>query len=271
MKLKKASLSVEAAIVIPFVILAIILVSYFLVIINIQVSLQDSIDEALNKFSNKSYTIEKLEEIISKDEDGLLSKASKVGENIYLYEFLKNEIITEDLKKKLKNTLVMDKHKGISFIGSSYDNKTSEINIVMTYQVTLPFIADNIIELKFIQKAAGKGFLGTSIKDIEKTYEDMVYLTKSGKVYHTNKYCSYLLRYEFVTTYDKVEGLGGFNSFCEFCAKGTLEKSEYVIVTTYGKVLHNDFDCTRLHRDVFMVKLSSCENMQLCELCKKKN
>lgn len=109
-----------------------------------------------------------------------------------------------------------------------------------------------------------------SFSAAEEEAEEMVYVTESGSVYHTNPGCHYLN-----LSIDQVSGsqIGGMrNSYgekysaCDTCSRGQSPAGS-VYVTSNGNHYHNLETCSGLKRNVKLVKASETSGMHVCSRC----
>lgn len=104
----------------------------------------------------------------------------------------------------------------------------------------------------------------------EEENEEMVYVTDSGTVYHTDLGCTYLnLSVNQIpgsTVKWAKNNYGETYGACACCSAGE-EPAATVYVTKNGNCYHNLETCSALKRTVCMVKHSSVEGMAACSRC----
>lgn len=100
--------------------------------------------------------------------------------------------------------------------------------------------------------------------------EEMVYVTETGSVYHTDLGCSYLNVSVTQVSGSTVEYLkndyGNHYGACATCCQGK-NPAAVVYVTEKGSSYHNLETCSALKRTVRMVKHSCTEGMTACSRC----
>lgn len=100
--------------------------------------------------------------------------------------------------------------------------------------------------------------------------EEMVYVTASGTVYHTNAGCRYLNVSINSVSGSSVPHMKNNNgerySACEICSKNQ-KPSGIVYITAGGNRYHNLSTCSGLKRTVMLVKESDVSNMHACSHC----
>lgn len=109
-------------------------------------------------------------------------------------------------------------------------------------------------------------------KGPENPAEEMVYMTESGSVYHTNPQCSYVDLSISQADGSQVEAQrnqhGAKYAPCESCAEGMVPAA-IVYVTAHGTRYHNKVSCSRLKRTVRLVPLSETRGCPQCSRCRR--
>lgn len=115
----------------------------------------------------------------------------------------------------------------------------------------------------------GEGGAGSSEKDEEDT--ETVYMTEHGKVYHTSKNCSYIVR-DVVAVYAYEIGTlrnesGAKYYACEFCSP-VVNSGTQVYITGYGTRYHRVSSCSAIKRNVKECLLEEVEQTYpACNRC----
>ena len=103
----------------------------------------------------------------------------------------------------------------------------------MSYEVSIPFIPDKLLSFNLVNRCYIHLYTGLDMAR-EQTPDDFyVYYTVTGQVFHTYKYCRYLLNYTDAIPYLNISGI---ECPCKLCCKDTLEtlQEENKIVTKYA-------------------------------------
>ncbi len=102
------------------------------------------------------------------------------------------------------------------------------------------------------------------------SYEEMVYVTETGSVYHRSAGCTYLkLSIQMVSSgqLDSLRNDSGAKYYaCEKCV-GTNAPAASVYITNKGNRYHNLSSCSGLKRTVRLVKISEVHGMRACSRC----
>jgi hypothetical protein len=169
----------------------------------------------------------------------------------------KNKIMQSDFWNGIKNTQYKEEQpeEGIVDITLRYDLKTPVFN---------KYIAAK-------QRSMVKDWTG---KDITKP-QNIVYITKNGKVYHTTKECSHLSLTISKSNFEDIDILrnvyGEKYSRCVICVKAKLNNKDGIFITEDGNRYHSSLTCSGLTRNIISVDKDSVGRMALCSSCGKDN
>lgn len=253
-----ASLTVEAALVIPLFLFFSVAVVSFLSIISLQSDIQIQMEEAAREAGKRAYLLER-------------KNIETTGINTFT---LGASVIKGDLKKELDNSRVTGGSGGVNTLLSTYDADSGVIDIVLNYTYKIPFLPDRVSSVSLSQRSYSRAWIGRELDDPESGENDeedvMVYITETGSVYHKSKSCSYLdlsIRGVSGAGVDLLRNKsGGKYHRCPMCAKGT-QATGIVYVTDYGTDWHASLGCSGLKRTVSEVPLSSVGGMPACSKC----
>lgn len=147
-----------------------------------------------------------------------------------------------------------------------------EIELSETYTYRLAVSLIPFPAMVMTNRGRVHSWIGMEQKEQQDTVEEMVYLSASGSVYHTNPQCSYLNLSISQAAGDQVGNLrnqyGAKYAPCESCSKET-SPAEIVYITGQGSRYHNQISCSRLKRTVRLVPLSEARGRPLCSRCRK--
>lgn len=100
--------------------------------------------------------------------------------------------------------------------------------------------------------------------------EEMVYVTETGHVYHTNEQCTHINLSIQAISRDDVDKLrnasGGKYHACESCHGGT---GGVVYIKDYGDRYHSSVGCSKITRNVKKVPVSQVEGWRICSKCSR--
>lgn len=178
--------------------------------------------------------------------------------------------------KKLSQVCQQAKEAGMyAYTLDSYAQEEITIPTVYTYKPPISLIP--LRNCLMTNQAKVHAWIGSSGRRTEtgesEQTEEMVYVTSSGSVYHTDEHCTYL-----DLTVHQVSGLavgkkrntyGEKYHACEVCS-GSQQPGGLVYITDTGNRYHNSPGCRGLKRQVRLVKRSSLPQLHQCSRCAKK-
>ena len=250
------SITIEAAIAIPFFIFFMMNLSSIFYVYSLYSKVDYILYENAKELSSYSYAYDR-----NIDDKSGLDLASDVGIALY---------VQSKVNKEVEHYPILD--GSILLLGSQIleDNM---ISLIATYQVKpiLPVIGFNKFRVMNTCKLrAFTGYEATSEDEEGKSDEDseIVYITKSGKVYHRSANCSYIkVETNSVSTSD-INDIrsknGGRYSACDIC--GDAKAAKY-FVTDYGTKYHTTPNCSSIKRDVIAIDIKEVGSRGPCSKC----
>lgn len=239
---RKASLTVEAAVVVPVVIGFLSLFLYLFQVIQVQASIEEALFYTGRQLALESYLISSEEALFLSAEAYMIAA---LGEDASIESHVKNGVL------------------GINLTESEFQD--SEIILRACYEVELPVA---FFEIKTIRLASENCFRKW-IGDIS-LEEDWVYVTENGSVYHAEISCRAIdlsVKEVSLTNISSLRGQNGQKYYpCSRCVEDGLEKI-VVYCTDYGRLYHGDINCSSLKRSIKRVQLSEVEGKSPCSFC----
>ena len=274
--IRKASLTVEAAVAMPVFLFCILIFLYFLQIITVQEHIQNAITKTGLALARYAYVFEDF----SGGEEFATIDFSLFGEEYEVdlsetAEVITGELVVKGLLKKdlntsqINNSCIQGGYRDISFYSSRILEEDC-IDIVVRYRISFPIWFFGLENLRMIQRVRVRGWTGHRVpatyrvvKEGISEGETMVYITTTGTVYHVDRNCSHLnISIEEVHTLpeDRRNKNGGKYYPCELCyrsgetASGAIHGIYYI--TEDGDRYHLSKKCSGLKRTVREVPLS---------------
>ena len=241
---QKASLTVEATIVIPLVTVFLITILFFFHVLHIQARVEEALILAGRKVAVESCVVE---------EDALLLASAKA---LVLWE-LREEISVKQF--------VEGESAGIVLLTSEFSDDRILLNAV--YRVRLPINLFGIDGITLWSRSAVQKWIG----DLPKTpSEEWVYVSETGEVYHRLKECSALtirVKSAFFSLIPMLRGKNGqkYNA-CSRCVE-EITSNDLVYYTDYGELFHQRINCSRIKRTVEKKKYEEVMDRRPCKLC----
>ena len=237
-----ASLTVEAALILPIFLFAMLVFAY----VGLLIRTQDEIRYAMTRTVNEA--------------------SAEIGAGL-------EKIGSSPLYYRGKLELYMG-GTGLttSLLGSSFLEENDEIDMVVSYSVDFPFDVFGIGSLRFKERVHSRAFVGVDTRDTEQEDDVIVYITETGRVYHRDKNCTYLKLSISQLLYGDVarqRNSGGAKYYpCERCALGYIPDSDAPVwITNYGNRYHTNRACSEIKRTISEIFLSEVGNRTPCSKC----
>ena len=274
----KASLTVEASIVLPIFLSVIMALMSFFEVLQVQTRIQQGMKEAVTKACGYYYLLEnqnEAEELGTEDAEDLAALLVQGGITAV---YLKQKLLSCVGREYLDQSWVSGGSDGLTVLGSRFPDDQGNLDLMVTYRVKVPFLPGNAGSLVLTQRECQRVWSGNKAPsdmgtdEEEETKEDvLVYITETGSVYHTSLDCSYLklsvqqIRHNEVINYRSEDGSKYYA--CDRCEKGG--SGFWVYITSSGNRFHTDPNCSALRRNVQSVWLSEVGDRHCCSRCAK--
>ena len=249
------SATLEATLIFPFIIFFFVSVIWIIDLFYVHSTVGEIINSVGNEMVTYSYPYEQLMDTEDEgEEESLLSMLVSIG---FSEVYVREKINEHPASKKISGLTTL--------LSDFYTDDV--IDIKVTYYVepvlAIPGIDGVILTNHFYSKAF------TGYKKKPKEAEEMVYITRTGTVYHTSLDCRYL---KFSPQAISIEGVKNERSKdgarfypCEICEKEGF--GEIVYIMPYGNRYHNSLECFGIKVDVFEVPKSSVSDRRKCFYC----
>lgn len=289
----RASATIEAALVIPLFIYAVMAVMYFIQVMAVRAHVNEALYITLKKSAGYAYVYENFNEYAGKKaiDDGIADSNTIDSNNGGIRKGMVVETIRRMFLKELGNDYAKDNNivngdAGFIFISSKVLQGNSVIDIKVSYYIKNPFDIFGDTKIKIADRKRINAWLGEDkdgYSDAQKDSAEYVYITAGGEVYHIDSQCTYLLRYIKSCKKSDIDLLrnssGAKYYACQVCGNISGKYSDGkaaesggdstdIYYTEYGTRYHNNDKCTELRRDIQKVRKSDVGNRRLCEKCK---
>jgi len=240
----KASLTVEAAVVVPLMIVFLACVLFFFRVLLVQVSVEEALMYAGRKVAVESC-------ILNSPEALFLSAEG------YLLEALEESDV-------VSQHVIMGKY-GIRIFESEFSGK--EIILRAEYDVRMPVRLFAIDRLHLSSANRFQKWQGVRLGEVSNQW---VYITPSGRAYHKDLSCRTLdlsIHEVSIVKMSKIRGSDGQKYYpCEECDT-TKSQREIVYYTDYGTRYHGEISCSALKRSIRKVLLTEIGDKKACRFC----
>lgn len=191
------------------------------------------------------------------------------------YGATKNRVLLNKAYYSVKLAGYLDSSAmSISLLQSHICEEGDEMDFVADYRIKLPFRLLAKDSFAFRARVHTRAFVGVTERGKEggNSGEQDVYITETGRVYHTSLSCTYLKLSISRLKFNDIGQLrnegGGKYKPCEKCCKENqpVGKAD-VWITNFGDRYHIVRSCSGLKRTIKKIKLSEAGSRTLCSKC----
>lgn len=258
-----ASMTLEAAFVLPFFLFAVINIIFSMNILAAQSRINAALHQTGNKMAFAAYAVQ---DLAGGGAGGALA-------GVALSElYARSRIVEYAGSGFLDQSCISSGSAGLSMLGSQVMGEGDVIDLRVSYRVR-PFSSLMGFEgFSMGQRYYGKAWTGYDVEKYESggSQEDpMVYITQTGTVYHMARNCSYLNPAVRTVSGERVReernSAGAKYYPCERCKTGSGLSIYYI--TEDGNRYHGDLNCSGLRRTIYTVPLSQVSGRGRCSKC----
>ena len=266
---KKGSLTLEASLLVPVFLFAIISLLSFTEILRVQMKINSSLQQTAKELSVYAYADKKnlQADVLNKTD---YSEIGSFLSGIAISEtYVRSRLIKDLTSEYLQASPVKGSGK-LSFVDSKFMEK-DRIELRCVYPVTPFFALSDKAGFLTESTAVARAFTGydntSNYANAQK--EKYVYITETGRVYHQSRSCHYLDLSIQQTKKDQISALrnasGGRYNACPLCEKSGI--GNIVYITDYGDCYHYDLLCSGLKRTIQAVPISEVGTRTPCSKC----
>lgn len=280
---RNASLTVEAALVLPVFLYFMLTFLYFIQVFTVQERIQSAITRMGLNLAKAGYVFKDFPD---------LKEASSLDLTVFDNEYnvglgeLADSLVSEELLKlysrkyldteQINRSSILYGFDCISFIGSSILCGDDYIDIVVGYEISIPIPVFIIGDMQFVQRVRLRNWTGYEVaaayrtEGTENEDETYVYISDTGSVYHREENCSHIK-----LSVSAVQGIptglrneyGGKYTPCEACCIGEEDPFATYYITSDGTKYHSRRDCSKIKRSITKIKLSEAGSRRPCKRC----
>lgn len=256
---KRASLTLEAACVLPLFLYFMAVFMYLFPAVSVQGSVMNSLWQTGKELAVYAYAFQSGEGV-----SGMASGALTAS-------YAKGKVISNIKKEQINTAVIRGGPGGISLAGSSFLEKEM-IRLRAAYLLKFPLSLFPLKEFNVVQEIAVRAWTGREgLKSGESgdgQENQMVYVTAQGEVYHRDENCSHIRLSVRLIDKSRISQLrnesGGKYYPCEGCGSGM---GQSVYITDTGDRYHSFVNCRGLKRSVMKVPVSSLDGWRPCLRC----
>ena len=286
-KMLDASITVEAAIVIPIFLYASMSLLYMLLVLNIKMTVNRALYNSIRTVSEYAYLCNGSSDMEDKDKSSLINeilddvndqdKASLLSDalGIGTIEALMLKELGSDYAK---SNNIVGGNAGFNFFLSDVMTSSSLIDVKVNYRIKNPFDIWGFMTITVSERMTCDAWLGEdyagfnnlSNTSVAGNDSEFVYITEKGTVYHTSRSCTYLTRNISNAPLSAIENLRNSSGAKYYpCERCKPKGNSTVYYTEYGDRYHSDINCSQLSRNIITVAKSQVGDRKECEKCAK--
>ena len=280
-----ASLTLEAALTLPLLITVLYGFFFFFLAIVLHIRMQSALDRVGQKLAAWFYIVEQGRDRLmqymdheegEKDEalpqigSWDISDLGSMAVDMVMAETVVKAMLTDVFHGQFAGEEVVEGGTGgISMLASYYDRNTKVLHLRATYTILFPLFTFPRIRITVVQRSAHRAWVGKPFENPPE--QKYVYVTDTGKVYHTSLSCSYLkltIKEVPLSSVDSRRNSDGARYHeCERCGKG---EGATVFLTSCGDAYHSNRNCPGLKRTVNSVPEEET-NLPICTRCRSRS
>lgn len=192
------------------------------------------------------------------------------------YAVSKNNMTVNPAYLTVKMNRYLGEECSVSMWKSRFYPETDTINLTAEYTCQIPFPIVSGRTFTFAERMTTRAFTGVRTR-LETENEDgnvIVYVTKSGTVYHRKRSCTHLTLHLSEVKYSDLQYLrsesGGIYYACEKCWRQSVPvNGQTVIICNYGDRYHSERSCPKIKKSIQEIRLSEAGGRQPCTKCGK--
>lgn len=254
----KASLTLEASIVLPIFVMAIMVLIFYLQAIQMQVQIQKALFNQTVKTAGYAYYLSQAD---------MQTEAEQFLET----EYIKLNIIKELGDGFFSNGYIINGKNGL-LLNLSNIKDEGVVDVALQYRMQVPFDIFGVGKLNFVARARCRTWDG-KYSDITGSQGNLVYVTPYGEVYHRSRECTYITNSinscYYAVINEKRNLSGGIYYPCKRCAEvNFIIDTQPIFYTDYGARYHLTALCANLKNNVFAISEDVAkEKYRACSKC----
>lgn len=279
---EKASLTVEAAFVMPLFLYFILAFLYFIQIFMLQEYIQSAITKLGLNLAKTAYVYEDFTGVTDalNFDATIFGSELEIGLGDFTASFI-DKTVLKTISRTYLNTEFINHSciekgfQGISFQDSAILTEESCVDLIVSYRVKPPIAIFPIRSMGLLQRVRVRGWTGEKVAatyslEDEDREEQMVYVAVTGTVYHKSPSCSHIH-----LSIQAVRGIpdsrrnrsGGKYYPCKECCDGKPDPSATLYITEDGSSYHTNRNCSGIKRTVEKIPLSEAGSRTPCKRC----
>lgn len=262
-KTVRASMTVEAAMVVPLFLFAVMNLFSAVNDIAVHMRLETAMHRVGLELARTGYAYHK----VAAGCEVLESEIADVGFSLF---YVRERVADHAGREFLDRVGISGDSEGISFLQSKITDP-EYLDLSAVYTMGALFLPESFSDFQMVNRARLKVWTGydNTVNSMAEDEGEVVYITEQGEVYHLLRSCSHLQLTISQVSYADLSGYRNENGAayhaCERCAEGEI--SETVYITQEGDCYHTTLSCGSLRRTVLAVYLSEVGDRRACSRC----
>ncbi len=263
----KASMTVEAAFVLPLFIFFFVNVMALFNITEIQSEIEGALHQAGSELSLMAFDLKFAESAVSGDDKAQPGAIAGIAGVLTARQEMNRTI-----GKRIDGSIVEGGFGGISFLESKVLVSGDIIDLVLDYRVRPLIPVIGFKEIPIQARYYGHAWTGYDLSEgfgSDEEEEEMVYITESGEVYHRDIDCVHLSVKISSVDIDSLPGMRNSDGAryypCEYCGAGVGAGN--VFITDHGNRYHSSASCRGLKRSIITIPISEVGSRRPCSAC----
>lgn len=259
-KIYHGSMTLEAALIMPIFIFAILNILSIVEVIRVQSNIEAAMCETVKEMAVYGYVYDKE-----------IGDTGSITSEILSNTVAKAAVVQKAGTNYLKHSMIKDGANGLWFIKSDVMEQDNMIDLVARYRMSPFFKIASWNDIFMINRCRMHAWTGFDREDshLNKGEEKTVYVTDYRSVYHTTKECTHLkLSIQSVKALEVTERSNDYGQKYTMCDKcKSNQTGEYLYITNMGDKYHTSLGCSGLKRTIQEVPISSVKGLPACEKC----
>ena len=260
----RAVMTVEASILLPLFLFAMLTMSGAIEMIRLHSNLQTALWNTGRKLA--LYGV-----FLSDQEDSFMTEEMKDLSVSYLY--VKGQICSCLGEEYLENSPLTYGVQGLQFVESEIFTEDDCMELNLTYKVSAETAFFQMNPFRMANRYYGHLWNGYDLMATPKENLSYVYVTEYGEVYHRDRNCTHIslaIREIGVYQLEHARNLyGGKYKECEKCCKRARSDTRYI--ADEGDKFHYDRDCPGLKRSIYTIPEKEASKYRPCSRCVGRN
>lgn len=267
-----AGMTVEAAVALPIFLFFLLNLSCAIEMIRLHGNLQTALWETGHRLAVYGHALGREETLRSMESEDGSAWWKEMAGIAFSCTFIRNQLTDYLGEEYLDASPLTRGAAGLQFWESEILRQKDEMEIVVTYEVSPWCSLAGFYSFRMANRYYAHIWNGYDITRVRGENEELlatVYVTETGKVYHTGRSCTHLLLSIREVTADTVGSCrnenGGKYYECEKCRGEAATGILYI--AREGDRFHYNRDCSGLKRTIFAILLKDAGDYRACSRC----